>query len=263
MDPKERRVRPDANAFIFSEQDLPGYRSRKFNFDDLDEDGNPSQAASRLWESYKRKQNAKKRKAERDADPDAGPPPPRRIPKRTAIHGSIGREFDIKPVKNAEYLRIEAEQTIERLRPKDKTEAFVYSDVNIEKRLEGASEQLQENMQASKRRGAEQKQARKDNQFARLDKPELQAILHSAFAKYRVWKTKDLRAETKQPQQYLESVLREMAILHQRGDFAGHWELKDEYKNMMRGDMQAQYEGEVAPDRDETEIPPDEVDTDH
>lgn len=241
----ERRAKKHGQAFVFSEQDLPGYKPRKFNFDEVDDDGNPAQAGSRLFESYKRKQNEKKRKAEQalDGTQDTGPRQ-RKIPKKTAMQGTVQKEFRIEPVKNEYYLKVESAQAASLLDRKEKTEAVLIDQKEVI-RMEagGIAETAAANKAADKQRTATQKQARQDQTIARMEIVDLQQILFNAFSEFKKWKFGQLKARTRQPTDYLRQVLSEIAFRHQGGDTSGAWQLKPQYEAQL---VASKYEGEVA-----------------
>lgn len=86
---------------VFSEKDIPGQKSRSFVFDqDDDETG---QGRSKLYDDAKRN----RRKKERKENPELFTPYRRAIPKKTAVAGTVTKEFDAVAVKNADYERIE------------------------------------------------------------------------------------------------------------------------------------------------------------
>ena len=113
--PTERlKSKQPGQALVFSEKDLPGYKSKTFAWDDLDEEGNPSQGRSFLYERHKREQKRKEAKGRFQ------PYSRRPIPKQTAIAGVVAKEFDLVPVKNEEYFVIEARQTAQMLKVPDR-----------------------------------------------------------------------------------------------------------------------------------------------
>lgn len=103
---------------VFSEKDLPGYKPRTFAWDDLDEEGNPGQGRSFLYERHKREQKKKENKGR--FTPYARRP----IPKQTTIAGTIAKEFEAVPVKNDEYLALENKQAAEMLRLPEREQAI-------------------------------------------------------------------------------------------------------------------------------------------
>jgi hypothetical protein len=125
--PEKLRSRKPGQAFIFSEKDLPGYKPKSFAWDDVDEDGNPGQGRSYLYERHKREQKKKENKGR------FVPYTRRPIPKQTAITGTIVREFETVPVKNDEFYVLEGKQTAEMLKVRAQEEAlFKTGDDNPE-----------------------------------------------------------------------------------------------------------------------------------
>ncbi|RMZ84020.1 hypothetical protein DV737_g1360, partial [Chaetothyriales sp. CBS 132003] len=237
--PAERRAKRKGGTLVFSEQDVAGYQPRRFNFNDVDEQGNPVQANSKLFEKWKRSQNNKKRRADKDGGAEDTPQSQRRkIPKKTAIQGVISREFDVKPVKNADYLAVEAAQTGSMLRQKKKQEAVLIQSLDDVIQIEGTADQLKQNRDAVKRRQIREREDRKANQYQRLERPALQSLLHQLFARHKVWPFKELRLETRQPADYLKGVLEEIAFQPAKGDWAGKWVMKEEYRNTHLADLQ-------------------------
>ncbi len=116
--PTERlRVRRPGQAFVFSEKDLPGYKPRAFAWDDIDEEGNPGQGRSFLYERHKRELKKKENKGR------FVPYARRPIPKQTAIAGTVAREFEAVPVKNEEYFVLENKQASQMLKPPERETA--------------------------------------------------------------------------------------------------------------------------------------------
>ena len=101
--PKEKiKNRRPAQALVFSEKDLPGFKSKSFVWD-ADNDENAGQGRSKLYDDAKRKARNKERKETQQFTPYRR----RAIPKHTAIAGVVTKEFDAVPVKNAEYAEVE------------------------------------------------------------------------------------------------------------------------------------------------------------
>jgi hypothetical protein len=111
------RVRRPDQAFVFSEKDLPGYKPRAFAWDDIDEEGNPGQGRSFLYERHKREVKKKENKGR------FVPYARRPIPKQTAIAGTVAREFEAVPVRNEEYLELENKKASQMLKPPERDTA--------------------------------------------------------------------------------------------------------------------------------------------
>lgn len=115
--PEKVRVRRPGQAFVFSEKDLPGYKPRAFAWDEIDEEGNPGQGRSYLYERHKRELKKKENKGR------FVPYSRRPIPKQTSVTGTVAREFEAVPVKNDEYFVIENKKAEQMLRPPDRDTA--------------------------------------------------------------------------------------------------------------------------------------------
>jgi hypothetical protein len=103
---------------VFSEKDLPGYKPRSFAWDEVDDEGNPIQGRSYLYERHKREQKKKENKGR--FTPYARRP----IPKQTTIAGTVTKEFEAVPVKNEEYFVLENKHTAELLKIPEREEAI-------------------------------------------------------------------------------------------------------------------------------------------
>jgi TFIIF, beta subunit N-terminus len=116
--PEQRsRNKVPGQTFIFSEQDLPGYKAKPFAWEKLDDDGNPGQGRSQLHERNKRDQKRKENSGRYE------PYSRKAIPKKTALAGSVIRELEAVPVKNKDFREIQARQDRAMLAPPEKTEA--------------------------------------------------------------------------------------------------------------------------------------------
>ena len=89
---------------------------------EIDEDGNPSQGRSYLYEKARR--DAKRKESKGRFEPYTRRP----IPKQTAITGAVTREFDCTPVKNEEYAALEILQAEKMLKVPEK-EGVSFTDL--------------------------------------------------------------------------------------------------------------------------------------
>lgn len=127
--PEKVRAQKPGQAFVFSEKDLPGYKPKTFSWDEVDEDGNPGQGRSFLYERHRREQKKKENKGR------FVPYSRRPIPKQTSIAGTIAKEFDAVAVKNNEYYVLEEKKAEAMLKIPDREEAdFATSTNDPEKR---------------------------------------------------------------------------------------------------------------------------------
>jgi transcription initiation factor TFIIF subunit beta len=217
------RVRRPGQAFVFSEKDLAGYKPRAFAWDDIDEEGNPGQGRSFLYERHKREVKKKENKGR------FVPYSRRPIPKQTAIAGTVAREFEAVPVKNEEYLVLENNKASQMLKPPERDTA-VFDPKRDPSRQHVPLMSMSDRANAIKNAQA-RKQAQKENRAARVDKHVLIDKLLELFRQHRIWGLRDLKAKVNQPEAYLRQTLDEVAFMWKAGDFNGKWELKDEYKS--------------------------------
>lgn len=117
--PEKIKLKRPGSAFVFSEKDLPGYQPKKFSWDVIDEDGNPGQGRSHLYERHKREV---KRKEQKNSGGKFTPYAGRPIPKQTIIDGVISREYDFVPVRNEEFFKLEGKNTLDMLKLPDKNQ---------------------------------------------------------------------------------------------------------------------------------------------
>ncbi|ETI22211.1 hypothetical protein G647_06284 [Cladophialophora carrionii CBS 160.54] len=222
--PEKQRSRRPGQAFVFSERDLAGYKPKSFTWDELDEEGNPGQGRSNLYERHRREQKKKENKGR------FVPYSRRPIPKQTAITGTIAREFEAVPVKNDEYFTLESKRAAAMLKVRVQEEAlFRTGDDDPEKKSRNIYKSRAEAQAAAKANQA-RKRAAKENRAARVDKDVLVDKLMALFRQHRIWGLRDLKAKVNQPEAYLRETLEEIAFMWKQGDFNGKWELKDEYK---------------------------------
>ncbi|PQE04081.1 hypothetical protein CJF31_00003197 [Rutstroemia sp. NJR-2017a BVV2] len=239
------------NTFIFSEQDLPGFKSKSRQKFDLETANMPARltrakvekpAAKQPWDPNKRFQ-PQYRKA---------------IPKKTALAGRIVHELNCIAVQNEETQRILAQRTLEAMKPKLGTK-FLNEDVEhghgfIQPGTIKASETFGGFIKTKNAGGANRPQLMKT---ARMPQNELLDRIFDCFRRYNYWSMKALRAELQQPEAYLRETLEKVAVLAKSGRFATQWSLKPENKL-------TNYEGAgdaVAPGED-TDLPDEDEDDD-
>lgn len=99
-----RKKKDKPRTMVFSEKDKAGYKPKTWAWDDLDEDGNPGQGRSYLYEAQRREERKKESKGRYT------PYAKRPIPKITSITGTVVQEFDLKPVSNDEHAKFEAKR---------------------------------------------------------------------------------------------------------------------------------------------------------
>ncbi|KEF56090.1 uncharacterized protein A1O9_07671 [Exophiala aquamarina CBS 119918] len=217
------RSRRPGQAMVFSEKDLPGYKARTFTWDDLDEDGNPGQGRSYLYENHKRQIKKKENKGR--YTPYARRP----IPKQTAITGTVAKEFEAVPVKNDEYFVLENKQAAELLKIPSREQA-IFATGDQDPSRKHLPFMTQTDKANALKNAQARRQAQKETRAARVEKHVLIDKLLELFRQHRIWGLRDLKAKVNQPEAYLRQTLDEIAFMWKAGDFNGKWELKPEYK---------------------------------
>lgn len=217
--PKPRRP---GQALMFSEKNRPGYKQKTNVWDMIDEDGNPGQGRSQLYEQAIRDEKKKENKGR--YTPYLRKP----IPKITALAGTVHQEFEAIPVDNDEYRKLDQERTRTMLKTKEKENIEIKTHVDPLAQYASvltAAERQDINKAAQRRR-----QDAKDNRAARLDKTVVLQELFKLFREHKYWGLRDLRIRLRQPESWVKENLEEIAVMHRHGDFNGKWELKDTLK---------------------------------
>lgn len=228
LDVTEQSVR---NTYVFTEQDLPGFKSKsRATFD--------SASANMPMRLNRPKYQQTDNKPGFSKDKRTGPYFKRAVPKKTAIAGTIKHEVNCIAVENEETNRILEERTLEAMRPKKHTK-YIEEDVNglsagyIQAGSLGAVSSFSSFIKTAGPKTSKQSQ---ETKTARMPQNELLDAIFACFRKYNYWPMKALRAELKQPEAYIRETLEKVADLAKSGRFAMNWTLKPEYK-------QANYEG--------------------
>ncbi|CAG8984215.1 hypothetical protein HYALB_00004198 [Hymenoscyphus albidus] len=221
LDVTEEHVK---NTFVFTEQDLPGFKSKskqKFDLASANMPGRLSMA----------KKNSEKAKTPYDPNKRFQPYYRKAIPKRTTLTGRVAHEVNCVAVENEESERLLAQRTIEAMQPKVSTMYIADQDLNdmptgfIQPGTVAAGQKWGTFIKTSGPVAGKKSQLQKT---ARMPQNELLDRLFSCFSRHRYWPMKALRQELQQPEAYLRETLDRIAILHKSGPFATNWGLKPE-----------------------------------
>lgn len=119
------RAKPKAGAgsFVFSEKDTAGFKRTNI-WDQVDEDGNPGQGRSQLYEQALRDEKKKENKGK--FVPFARKP----IPKITKMEGTVVKEFEVVPVQNREAREKHALRTEILLKRKEMDDIAITNKMN-------------------------------------------------------------------------------------------------------------------------------------
>ena len=208
------------NTFFFTEQDLPGFKTRsKRGFDEK-----TANLPARLL-------RPKVEKTEDHAPPDPKkrfqPYFRRAIPKKTTLVGGITVELNCTPVNNPETNRILAERTHLAMMPKRQS---VHVKGNVKGFFQPGTIMAQNSFGGFIKNTTAEKKARSlESKTARIPRNELMDLLFKCFREYRFWSMKALRAKLRQPEAYLRELLDEIADMPKSGRFAMKWTLKEAY----------------------------------
>ncbi|PMD56549.1 uncharacterized protein K444DRAFT_694164 [Hyaloscypha bicolor E] len=213
------------NTFVFTEQDLPGFKSKsKQKFDP---------ASANMPARLTRPKNDKPiSKQPHDPNKRFQPYFRKAIPKRTTIAGKVAHEVNCIAVENAESERLIAMRTLEAMRPKKFTK-FINEDLSVTSKdfIQPGTISAQNAFQTFiKTKGPAAGQRPQLMKTARMPQNELLDRIFDCFKRYNYWSMKALRAELQQPEAYLRETLEKVAVLAKSGRFATQWSLKPENK---------------------------------
>ncbi|KAI1752542.1 transcription initiation factor IIF, beta subunit-domain-containing protein [Xylaria castorea] len=215
------------NSFLFTEQDLPGFKSRSHG------------ANSNLPPHLRRRQEQQQQRPEDKTQPEAGvkknkyqPRYRKAIPKKTTLAGKFSREINCLPVWTEETKHILKTMNDDAMKPKVSTsivKSFDPSGV-----IQAGAHVAHERFSNLVRTAPEQKKSKKqkEEKAARLPQSELRDRIFQCYDKYAYWSLKAFKQALLQPEAWLRENLEELAVLHKSGRFANYWELKPEYKRL-------------------------------
>ncbi|CAK7564023.1 MAG: hypothetical protein SEPTF4163_001906 [Sporothrix epigloea] len=213
------------NTFIFSEQDLPGFKAKNRERAQAAAAGipahllrknepKPAQSGGNRYNNYRRQPRQEYfRKA---------------IPKKTTISGRVRHELNCAPVKNTESDMILNERARAAMIPKAQVK---FGDASKpEFRIIGSGGIASQNYANDfiKTAQAPPKAKKVEVKTARMPENDLLDLIFNCFARFRFWSMRALRAEIPQPEIYLRHTLEKVADLHRSGRFSNNWELKSE-----------------------------------
>ncbi|KAI9825968.1 MAG: hypothetical protein M1826_006859 [Phylliscum demangeonii] len=229
-----------SNLFIFSEKDLPGYKSHKpIKEGDGTEPGDVKDVkdvklgsnAAHTGPSRTGASRAGRGPHEATAGSKRWQPYVRKaIPKQISLAAAVKREINCLPIENAEYARIMASRAAQaaKLLPETRfLKGLSSTRVNL---LAPGTLEASAGFGSFIRLGATQRPKGPDLKAARIPQNELLDLIYDCFRRYSYWSMKALKIELRQPEAYLKSTLEMVAELVKSGRFAMTWTLKPENK---------------------------------
>ncbi|GAP86307.1 putative transcription initiation factor iif [Rosellinia necatrix] len=223
------------NSFLFTEKDLPGFKSRSHG------------ANSDLPPHLRRRQEQRQQRPEEKAQQEGGvkknkyqPRYRKAIPKKTTLAGKFSREINCVPAWTDETRYLLKTMNDDAMKPKVATSIVKSFDPSgvIQAGAHVANDKFSNLVRTAPEQKKNKKQ--KEEKAARLPQSELRDRIFQCYDKYAYWSLKAFKQTLNQPEAWLRENLEEVAVLHKSGRFANYWELKTEYK---RQNMQSVVEG--------------------
>ncbi|KAI0815566.1 transcription initiation factor IIF, beta subunit-domain-containing protein [Xylaria sp. FL0064] len=225
LDIKDKHL---ANSFLFTEQDLPGYKSRSHG------------ANSDLPAHLRRRQDQQQQqRPEEKTQPEAGvkknkyqPRYRKAIPKKTTLAGRLSRELTCLPAPTEETQHLLRVMNDDAMKPK--VSATIVKSFDPSGVIQAGAHIVNDRFSNLVRTAPEQKKSKKqkEEKAARLPQSELRDRIFQCYEQYAYWSLKAFKQTLNQPEAWLRENLEEVAVLHKSGRFANYWELKPEYKRL-------------------------------
>jgi transcription initiation factor TFIIF subunit beta len=215
------------NHFIFSEEDLPGFKARNKARTDAAKAGIPSS----LLRAKQQQSEGGGEKRTWDRNRKWQPYYRKAIPKRTKVFGKIRYDVRVEPRNVQEEERLLAQRIFDAENNRSKLQIIsrnkATSIVNP-----GSIGAVNWGTSFSKH-AAQQNKPKKGEVFkaARIPKDQLLDLIFECFKEYQYWSMKALRQKTQQPDAYLRQVLEDVAVLIKSGPFANTYSLSDAYRD--------------------------------
>ncbi|KAI2623661.1 hypothetical protein GGS21DRAFT_547098 [Xylaria nigripes] len=240
--PKEYILEPKdldlANTFLFTEQDLPGYKSKSH--------GANSDIPPYLRRRYEQQQQRPEDKTQPENGVKKNKYQPRyrkAIPtlvlmltlgtEKTTLAGKFRREINCLPVWTDETKHLLKTMSDDAMKPKVATSIVKTFDPSgvIQAGAHVANDRFSNLVRTAPEQSKKNKK-QKEEKSARLPQSELRDRIFECYDRYSYWSLKAFKQALNQPEAWLRENLEELAVLHKAGRFANYWELKPEYKRL-------------------------------
>ncbi|EHK99267.1 putative Transcription initiation factor IIF subunit beta [Glarea lozoyensis 74030] len=260
LDITDERVR---NTFVFTEKDLPGFKSKsKEKFDP---------ASANMPASLKQRLNSQKAPQQPRAPYDPNRPRQpyykKAIPKRTTLQGKVRHEVNCVAVMNQESERLLAQRTFEAMQPKLGTKYFGKGQDLVDlggSYVQPGSIAAQDKWGSFIKKGGAAQGGKKPQmqKTARMPQNELLDRIFECFREFNYWSMKAFRGRLQQPEVYLRETLDRIATLHKSGPFASHYSLKPENRLNNYGELGEAAAPDVGDGAEDSEFGGDDEDED-
>jgi len=147
-----------------------------------------------------------------------------------SIEGIVHNEATISPIVDEHYKKIMQNRTLAASKPKRQTQVLTVENEKRAHRMT-SNDGSSFTMQPVRKKTVQEKRER-------LPREEVITLLFQAFEKYDYWNFSGLVDFTHQPQPYLKEILGDIGLLNKRGPYVGMWQLKSEYRNKKKEDIQ-------------------------
>ncbi|KAI1819987.1 transcription initiation factor IIF, beta subunit-domain-containing protein [Xylaria intraflava] len=236
--PKEYTLEPKdldlANTFLFTEQDLPGFKSKSHGAN-----SNLPPYLRRRHEQQQQQQQQQQRPDDK-SQPENGvkknkyqPRYRKAIPKKTTLTGKFRREINCLPVWTDETKHILKTMSDDAMKPKVATSIVKSFDPSgvIQAGAHVSNDRFS-NLVRTAPENIKKNKKQKEEKSARMPQSELRDRIFECYDRYAYWSLKAFKQTLNQPEAWLRENLEELAMLHKTGRFANYWELKPEYKRL-------------------------------
>ncbi|KAI0387518.1 transcription initiation factor IIF, beta subunit-domain-containing protein [Hypomontagnella monticulosa] len=236
------------NTFLFTEQDLPGFKSR-------------SQGAKSDIPAYLRPKPERPRENTQPEDNNKRgrkgryqPYYRKAIPKKTVLAGCFRHELNCRPVWTEETKHWLNIRNNDAMKPKATT--TLTSSARPTGVIQAGAHVANDKFSNFVRTGPETKKGTKkpkEEKAARIPKAELRDQIFRCFEQFNYWSMKAFKQTLNQPEAWLRENLEEVAVLHKTGRFANHWELNADHKGGLNITGADGIAPDAAPSGDESE----------
>ncbi|KAH8179684.1 transcription initiation factor IIF, beta subunit domain-containing protein [Sarocladium implicatum] len=217
------------NHFIFSEEDLPGFKAKSKARADAAALGMPASLLRPKYEPQERRTYDRRSRYQ--------PYYRKAVPKKTKIVGKIAYDMRVEPVDKREEERILSRKMFEagNLRPGTQ----IVSRYQARKAVQSGTAQSRDFGADLVKAAVPPPKPKKGEHLkaARLPPNELRDLFFICFREFQYWSMKALRQRTQQPENYIRSQLVDggIGVLHKSGPFANHYSLHPSYAAMIAG----------------------------
>lgn len=221
------------NTFLFTEQDLPGYKMKNKIKAEQQAAGIPQHLIRSSWAAQSDSQASGDSSSKtHDYKKKRFNPYRKAVPKKTSFLGRFRHEVNCAPIRNDESRRLFSNRAHAAAAPKRTIGVMNMHDATssgvIHAGSQAAANAFNNFIKTSAKPVAKAK--KQENKATRMERNQLLDLIYQCFTEYSFWSMKALRAKTLQPEAWLREILDEIADLHKSGTFANNWSLKPEYR---------------------------------